>query len=67
MFSELRIDPLVLCYEEVVANPRAAVRAVGDYVGAVLAEKAAVEIPAVERQSEADSRAWAERYAASKA
>ena len=67
MLSELRIDPLVLAYEEVVADPGAAVRAVAGYVGATLDPAAAVDIPAVERQSEADSRAWAERYAAAKA
>lgn len=67
MFGELRIDPLVLHYEEVVADPERAVRTVASYVGAVLAPEAAIEIPLVERQSEADSRAWAERYAAAKA
>lgn len=66
MFAELRIDPLVLEYEEVVADPDAAVSAVASYVGAVIAPGARVEIPSIERQSEADSRAWAERYATAK-
>jgi trehalose 2-sulfotransferase len=66
MFTELRIDPLVLEYEDVVADPEAAVRAVASYVGVVPAPGARIEIPRVERQAEADSRAWAERYAATK-
>lgn len=67
MLGELGIEPLLLSYEDVVADPQASVRAVADYVGAVLDPGAAVDIPSVERQAEADSRAWAERYAEAKA
>jgi len=62
MFSNLRIDPLRLWYEDVAADPDEAVRQVADYLGVALDPAAVVAIPAVERQSEAGARAWAERH-----
>jgi len=64
MFANLGIEPLRLWYEEVAADPDQAARQVADYLGVALDPAAAVEIPAVERQSEAGARAWAERHAA---
>ena len=64
MFANLRIEPLRLWYEDVAARPDEAARQVADYLGVTLDPDAVVEIPAVERQSEAGARAWAERHAA---
>ena len=59
----LRITPLRLWYEDVAARPDEAARQVADYLGIAIDPAAAVPIPAVEKQSEAGSRAWAERHA----
>ena len=66
MFDNLRIDPLRLWYEDVAADPDGAARRVADYLGITLDPAAVVQIPAVEKQSEAGSRAWAERHDAVK-
>ena len=62
MFGNLRIEPLRLWYEDVAADPDDAVRKVADYLGVTLDPAAIVQIPAVEKQSEAGSRAWSERH-----
>ena len=62
MFASLGIAPLRLCYEDVAADPDAAARQVADHLGVTLDPAAAVEIPAVEKQSEAGARAWAARH-----
>jgi LPS sulfotransferase NodH len=66
MFANLRIAPLRLWYEEVAARPDEAARQVADYLGVTLDPAAAVEIPAVEKQSAAGARAWIERHEAAK-
>lgn len=66
MFGNLRIEPLRLWYEDVAADPDDAVRKVADYLGVTLDPAAIVQIPAVEKQSEAGSRAWAERHQSGK-
>jgi trehalose 2-sulfotransferase len=66
MFMSLRIEPLRLWYEDVAARPDDAARQVADYLGVALDPAAAVEIPAVEKQSDSGARAWAERHEAAK-
>jgi LPS sulfotransferase NodH len=66
MFANLRIEPLRLWYEDVAADPDEAARQVADHLGVTLDPAAIVQIPAVEKQSEAGSRAWAERHAEAK-
>ena len=67
MFAERGIDPLRLCYEDVIARPADAARQVADYLGVALAAGAEVNVPAVDRQSRAGAEDWGGRYAASKA
>ena len=64
MYRDLRIDPLVIWYEDVLADPAAAIDAVAGYLGGALDPAAAIAVPAIERQSQAGARAWAERHAA---
>jgi LPS sulfotransferase NodH len=64
MYRDLRIDPLVIWYEDVLADPAAAIDAVAGYLGVALDPAAAIAVPAIERQSQAGARAWAERHAA---
>lgn len=61
MFANLRIEPLRLWYEDVAAAPEAAVARVADYLGVTIDPAAAVSVPAVEKQSEAEAREWIAR------
>jgi LPS sulfotransferase NodH len=63
LFDELRIEPLVLWYEDVLERPDAEVRRVAAFLGVTLDPAAEVSVPRVEKQSESDPRLWAERYA----
>jgi trehalose 2-sulfotransferase len=67
MFGELRIEPLIIWYEDALAEPDAATSRVADYLGVTLDVAAQVDVPPVEKQSATDSAAWAERYAATRA
>jgi LPS sulfotransferase NodH len=62
MFRDLSIEPLRLWYEDVLADPEAAVRAVADHLGVALDRKATVSVPEIRRQSQEDAAKWAERY-----
>ena len=62
LFNELSIEPLTLWYEDVADQPEGAVQRVADFVGAELDRAASVMIPPVEKQAEADSKRWRERY-----
>jgi LPS sulfotransferase NodH len=64
MYRDLRIEPLVIWYEDVLAAPGAAVSGVAAYLEVALDPAAAVDVPAIERQSQAGARAWAERHTA---
>ena len=66
MFRDLRIEPLELCYEDVLAAPQEAVGQVADHVGVALDTDAAVDVPPIAKQAEADAREWRERYRGSK-
>ena len=63
MFRDLRIEPLEIWYEDVTDAPEAAVNSVANYLEVALDPGAAVAVPAIERQSQAGARAWAERHA----
>jgi len=62
MFADMRIEPLRLWYEDVVAEPEAAVAKVAAFVGVALDPKAAIEVPEIRKQSESEAIAWVERY-----
>lgn len=66
MFSDLRIEPLCLWHEDVLADPEAATKQVASYLGVTIDPAAVVEIPAIEKQSKGDASAWIERYARSR-
>ena len=63
MYRDLGIAPLVLWYEDVREDETAALEAVAAYLGVALDPACAVDIPMVERQSQAGARAWQARYA----
>jgi trehalose 2-sulfotransferase len=64
LFGEMRVEPLTLWYEDVIARPDEAVRLVADFLGVTLDPQASVAVPEIEKQANADSRDWAELYAA---
>jgi LPS sulfotransferase NodH len=66
MFGELKIDPLTLWHEDILADGSAAAEAVADYLGLKIDPAAAVDVPSIEKQSEGDAKLWAERYASSR-
>jgi len=63
MFGELGIEPLTLWYEDVLADPDMAVAEVARYLGVTLDRTAQFAAPEIEKQSPADSVAWAKRFA----
>lgn len=63
MFSELRLDPLTLWYEDALDDPEEGVRQVAAYVGVTIDPAAKVSVPSIEKQSAGDAVAWAARYA----
>ena len=66
MFSELKIEPLTVWHEDAVANGAAVAEAVANYLGVTIEASAVVQVPMIEKQSEGDSLAWAERYESSR-
>lgn len=65
MMRDLGIAPLELWYEDAMTDPDATIAAVAGYLEVELHPAAAVEVPRIERQSQAGARAWAERHAGS--
>ena len=62
MFQDLRIESLRIWYEDVLAAPEAVVGQVADYLGVPIDPSAAVQVPAIEKQSAGDTHAWMEEY-----
>jgi LPS sulfotransferase NodH len=63
MLADLGIAPLELWYEDVLADPAAAIDAVANYLGVEIDSAAAVKVPPIERQSQQGARMWARRHA----
>lgn len=61
MYRDLRITPLELWYEDVVAAPNEALAAVADYLGVSIDSGRAVLVPEVERQSQDGVKQWTEQ------
>jgi LPS sulfotransferase NodH len=65
MYRDIGIVPLVLWFEDVLADPDAAIAQVGDYLGVSIDPAAAVAVPSIERQSQLGAKDWADKHAAS--
>lgn len=63
MYRDLHLTPLVLWYEDVVADPDAIVAAVSSYIQVSLDPNAIVEVPEITRQSQAGADAWLTQHA----
>jgi LPS sulfotransferase NodH len=62
MFTDLRITALTIWYEDVVAEPDAAIVAVAECIGVRLDPNAVVEIPSIVRQSQEGASDWAVKH-----
>jgi LPS sulfotransferase NodH len=62
LFASLTTEPLTLWHEDVVERPEEAVRRVADFLEVEVDPAASVAVPKVKKQSDTDSRAWAQRY-----
>jgi trehalose 2-sulfotransferase len=66
MFSDLNIEPLELWYENALAAPEEAVRQVAGHLRVQIDPGAAVAVPPIIKQAEADAREWRDRYTRTK-
>ena len=64
MFQDLRVQPLRLWHEDVIADPRQAAARTAEYLGVHLSADAAVQVPVIQKQDESDAKRWISRYAA---
>jgi len=62
LLGQTRAAQLTLWYEDLVEDPAKAVGAVAAFLDIVLDPAAVVEVPEVQRQSQEDSRHWAQMY-----
>lgn len=58
MCASLDIEPLVLWYEDCLAEPGRAVAQVANYLGVAVDPAAAVRVPQIERQASGGNEAW---------
>jgi LPS sulfotransferase NodH len=63
MFADLRIQPLNLWHEDVLADPADALSQVAKYIGVSVDPSAEVAVPAINKQSPGESAEWITRYA----
>jgi LPS sulfotransferase NodH len=62
MFRDLRIEPLRIWYEDVVARPEGAAKQVAAYLDVRIDPSARVQVPKVRKQSESDALRWITAY-----
>jgi trehalose 2-sulfotransferase len=62
MFADLRIEPLTIWHEDVLADPSAAARHVAAHIGVSIDAGASVQVPEVSKQSPGASTEWMARY-----
>ncbi|NVD43427.1 Stf0 family sulfotransferase [Qipengyuania atrilutea] len=61
MYREMGIRPLVVWYEDVVANPDATVSDIAAYLSVELDPSLSVDVPSIERQDQSGTREWRRR------
>ena len=62
MFADLRIEPLTVWHEDVLADGTGVARQVADYLGVTIDVGAAIEVPQVQKQSAGAAKMWIDRY-----
>jgi trehalose 2-sulfotransferase len=66
MFLDLKIEPLRIWHEDVLAGSGDITRQVADYLGVTIEPAAVVQIPQIMKQSEGAAPEWIARYSKSK-
>jgi LPS sulfotransferase NodH len=66
MFNDLRIEPLRVWHEDVLANAEQTAGQVADYLGVPIDPQAGVRVPEIEKQSRGDAEDWLTKYARSR-
>ena len=64
MFNDLRLQPLEMWHEDVLADPAAAARKVADFIGVSIDPGVAVDAPQIDKQLPGKSAQWIARYSA---
>lgn len=64
MYRDLRITPLILCFEDALADPAGAVAEIARYLGVEIDPAACVEVPQIQQQSREGAAEWARRHKA---
>lgn len=67
MFDDLRIEPLTMWHEDVLADGAKAVQQVADYLGVGIHPTAAVDVPPIHKQAPQEGAEWMARFAGSRA
>lgn len=62
MCGELGISPLVIWFEDALADPDAVTQQVAQFLGIEIGPGSAIRVPEIERQSQTGARAWAEAH-----
>lgn len=62
MFRDMRIEPLRLWHEDVVASPDTTALEVARYLNVDLQPEASVDVPSIQRQADTDSAEWIRRF-----
>jgi len=62
LFRERGAQQILLWYEDLLDDPRAAIENVAEFLGVVLDPAAAVRVPEIERQSQQEASRWTELH-----
>lgn len=62
MFDDLKIEPLTLWHEDVLADPAAVAQQVADYLEVEIDPGAAMQVPPIHKQSSGDTSDWIAKY-----
>ena len=62
MYREMGLTPLVVWYEDVVADPDGAISDIAAYLSVELDPSVSVDVPSIERQDQSGAREWRRRF-----
>lgn len=66
MFRDLRIEPLSVWHEDVLADPTEAAQQVADYLGVTIDPASSLKVPEIRKQSQGDSQSWIDQFSRSR-
>ena len=66
MFRDLRIEPLSVWHEDVLADPTEAAQQVADYLGVTIDPASSLKVPEIRKQSQGDLQSWIDQFSRSR-